>query len=66
MFFSICHALKVEGGEKVAFNENAAKLKKRTREIRDLGLGLAQSIVRFKNLLCISPLLCASAASSHS
>eukprot|EP00959_Pyramimonas_sp_CCMP1952_P273808 5723322-Pyramimonas_sp.AAC.1 len=36
------------GAEEVALLEIAVKLKKRTREIRDLGLGLAQSILLFK------------------
>eukprot|EP00959_Pyramimonas_sp_CCMP1952_P169610 3542998-Pyramimonas_sp.AAC.1 len=41
------------GTEGVALRESEAKLKKRTREIRDLGLGHAQSIVRFKTF-CVS------------
>ena len=41
------------GAAEIAFNETTVKLQKRTREIRDLGLGLAQSIVLFKTF-CVS------------
>ena len=41
------------GAEEEALKEKTSKLRKRTREIRDLGLGLAQSILLVKTF-CVS------------